>query len=476
MEKTKFKEITVLFKSWSNEAIDRIESIAESGSNRKYYRIFYNQNTVIAAVNPNIKENSAFIEFSRHFKKLGLAVADILAVDLNKGMYLLQDLGKTSLYDIISQKSLDKSFKPEWTELYKKVLDNLIRFQIEGAKDLDFKLCYPRSSFDAQSIAWDLNYFKYYFLKLKGIDFDEQLLENDFKRFTEILLNTDADYFMYRDFQSRNVMIKDGHPFFIDFQGGRRGALQYDLASLLYQAKAMIPANIREELLNYYINKVNKVINIDDRLFRNTYHAYVLIRLLQTLGAYGYRGYFERKAYFIQSIPLAIENLRGLVKELNFLKELPELNRCLNNICKPEQIVRQNQTSDKLTLSITSFSYMKGIPEDNTDNGGGFVFDCRALPNPGRYEEYKQLTGKDSEVIKFFSDKKELPEFLNNIYSIVDSSINNYISRYFANLSVNFGCTGGQHRSVYCAEKLYEHVKSKFDIDIKITHREQGKI
>ena len=475
MDKTKIKDITALFKSWSDERIDNIEAIAESGSNRKYFRIFYNQSSVIVAINPDVKENRAFVEFSKQFKKIGLPVAEVLAEMPEKGLYLLEDLGDVSLYDVISKRSKDDEFKPEWIELYKKVLDYLIRFQIEGAGNLDFSLCYPRAKFDAQSIAWDLNYFKYYFLKLKGVDFDEQLLENDFKSFTEVLLSADSTFFMYRDFQSRNIMIKDGEPYFIDFQGGRQAALQYDLASLLYQAKAMIPAQIREELLDYYITEISKVISIDSKTFRDTYHNYVLIRILQTLGAYGYRGYYERKAYFIQSIPLALNNLNNLLPEVGILNKLPELKRCLNEICM-QPIPRTNPTSEGLRLQITSFSYMKGIPEDDTDNGGGFVFDCRALPNPGRDEEYKQLTGKDSDVINFFADKKELPEFLNSVYSLVDSSIENYTKRHFSNLVVNFGCTGGQHRSVYCAENLYRHVKSKYDIDVEIRHREQGDI
>ncbi len=469
------QRIKNLFNSWSNKQIDRIEPIAESGSNRKYFRVFADKTTAIAAYNPDIRENIAFLSFSKHFKRAGLPVAKVLLENSEKDIYLLEDLGEISLYDIISNREFDNDFKDEWIELYKKVLDNLLKFQIDGAKGLDFSLCYPRDSFDEQSISWDLNYFKYYFLKLKGIPFDEQLLENDFNKLTNILLTTDTDYFMYRDFQSRNVMIKNGEPFFIDFQGGRKGALQYDLASLLYQSKAKIPDSAREELLMYYIDNLKKYKDIDITDFIETYNAYVLIRILQVLGAYGYRGYFERKAYFIQSIPPAIRNLDYLIPKLSFIDELPELKKCIQQICHQSKPIQQPK-SDKLTVKITSFSYKKSLPTDDSGNGGGFVFDCRSLPNPGRFIEYKELTGKDIKVIDFFADKEELPEFLNKVFSLVDASVGVYMSRGFSNLMVSFGCTGGQHRSVYSAEKLLQHLRVKFDINIEIIHREQGDI
>ena len=445
--------------------------ITGSGSNRKYFRLLNNNESVIGVFNPDRRENQAFIYLSKHFLSKGLPVADIIAEDINNNVYILEDLGNISLYDLVSQR-IESGLSEELLTLYKKSIDRLIEFQIRGISDLDTTYCYPRSSFDRQSVLWDLNYFKYYFAKLVNTEFDEQLIENDFNLFADILIETDTQYFMYRDFQSRNIMIKDNEPYFIDFQGGRKGALQYDLASLLYQAKAKINPEDREELLSYYISKLNGYIDFDESKFRRVYNAYVLIRVLQVLGAYGYRGYFERKTYFIESIPPAIINLKDHILKCEFLKSLPELHKVISQIIANPSFNPVTKP-DILEVVISSFSYKKGIPNDNSGNGGGYVFDCRALPNPGRLIEYKTKTGMDNEVMEYFSDKEEMHIFLKNVYSIVDQSVETYINRGFTNLMVNFGCTGGQHRSVFAAENLATHLIEKFNVNIKLNHIEQ---
>ena len=352
-------------------------------------------------------------------------------------------------------------------------LQELIRFQLDGHRGLDYKNSYPRHSFDAQSIQWDLNYFKYYYLKLANISFDEQLLEDDYRKFINLLLQAGQDFFMFRDFQSRNIMIRNEKLYFIDYQGGRKGALQYDLASLLYQAKANLPEPLREQMLEYYLDKLQKRINIDRKKFTDQYYAYVLVRTMQVLGAYGYRGFFERKSHFIDSIPYAINNLQNIFGKLNFIDNLSEIKNILQQIMKSKSETIQTEENSKLHVNILSFSYKKGLPEDNSGNGGGFIFDCRALPNPGRFDEYKTSTGKDRNVIEFLDDKMEVNNFLAGTFNLVEASVETYLSRKFTHLQVCYGCTGGQHRSVYSAEKLAGFLRKKFDVEISVKHREQ---
>ena len=290
----------------------------------------------------------------------------------------------------------------------------------------------------------------------------------------DYLEGADSDYFMFRDFQARNVMIYDDKPFFIDYQGGRKGSLQYDLASMLFQAKARLPQNLRENLLNFYISNLKEYIKVNDKEFVEYYYGFVLIRTLQVLGAYGYRGYFERKPHFVESIEYAVENLKWLIENVSIPVDTPELTKCLNEITRQDRFKQKRKSSNILTVEINSFSFKKEIPEDKSGNGGGFIFDCRALPNPGRYEQYKSITGKDKPVIDFLKNEPEVLKFLNNVYEIVDQSVDNYIERGFAHLVVNFGCTGGQHRSVYSAENLYAHLKSKYDINVILTHKVIG--
>lgn len=447
--------------------------LPQSGSYREYARISDGHLTVIGAWNADVKENIAFLTFSRQLAESGVPVPRIYIVSDDTTCYLQEDLGKVTLFDFISETRKSEGFSRTIIEEYKKVLRVLPRIQVLAGENIDYSVCYPRAAFDKQSMLWDLSYFKYYFLKLAKISFDEQLLEDDFQRFTEYLLSADSHFFMYRDFQSRNIMLKDGEVYFIDYQGGRRGALQYDLASLLYDGKADIPQQIRNELFEFYIDEVEKIMPVDRFEFMRYYRGFVIIRIMQAMGAYGFRGFYEKKTHFLKSIPYALDNLAYLLQRLDLPVELPELTRVLNEVVDSAFLRTLGKEEHNLTVRITSFSYKKGIPEDPSGNGGGFVFDCRAIHNPGKYLEYKSLTGKDAAVKQFLEEKSEIREFLQAATLLVDQSIKKYIDRGFTHLSVSFGCTGGQHRSVYSAEKLAEHVRNNFPVNVVLTHREQ---
>ena len=470
----KKKKLTELFISWSGETINYFSNLLPSGSAREYYRITSNNNSAVGVFNTDKKENIAFINFSKHFLSKGLKVPEIYNEDLDNNIYLIQDLGDETLFSIISKVRKDENFPQELISYYKKVIEQLPLFQVKAGKDLDYSVCYPRSAFDEQSMMWDLNYFKYYFLKLARVQFDEQNLEDDFRRLCDFLLQADDEYFLYRDFQSRNIMIFKNEPYFIDYQGGRKGALQYDLASLLHDAKANIPQQVREELLQHYIEVVNNILPVNEKEFIKYYYGFVLIRILQAMGAYGYRGFYERKEHFLQSIPYALKNLKWILENIYFPVRLKSLFTVLSQLIESKELKKyeKNKSTNTLTVTINSFSYFKGIPEDETGNGGGFVFDCRGINNPGREEQFRLLTGKDKEVIEFLQTKSEVGKFLEDVYSLVDHSVNNYIERMFTNLVVNFGCTGGQHRSVYCAEQLAKHLKEKYNIKVIVNHKE----
>ena len=461
-----------LFEDWAMEKLITLVPLPESGSNRKYFRLLSESKTAIGVFNPDRKENLAFITFTKHFLKKGLKVPRLYTHDLKQNIYLIEDLGDTTLFSLIDKKKTQDEIPADIINYYKDSLKNLIRFQIDGGNGLDYSVCYPREKFDKKSILWDLNYFKYYFIKLLNIPFDEQGLEDDFKSFSDFLLSTETKYFMYRDFQSRNIIVHNDELYFVDYQGGRKGALQYDLASLLFQAKMNLSTKSREELLSFYLEELSKRIKINRKDFKKYYYCYVLIRILQTLGAYGFRGYFEKKAHFLISIPYALKSLQWLVDEKHLPKKIPELTKVINSVLKNEElnkIVPASQ-NEKLRVSINSFSYKRSIPIDFTGNGGGFVFDSRAIPNPGRIEEFKKLTGKDEKVIRFLDNDENAKNFLKNTFEIIDQTIANYLERNFKNLMVNFGCTGGQHRSVYCAEKLSQHLKENFNVDVTLNH------
>lgn len=472
----KIKEQLInLFETHFKEEVVFFEQLPKSGSYREYARLKSQNYNVIGAHNKDIKENRAFLEFSYHFIKSGVPVPHIYSVSDDKSIYLQEDLGNTTLFDFLTNTRMEEGFSQKITEVYKQVLSELPKIQLEAGKGINYNYCYPRQAFDKQSMMWDLNYFKYYFLKLAKIPFDEQALEDDFQTFSDYLLGGEQNGFLYRDFQSRNVMLKEGKVYFIDYQGGRKGALQYDLASLLYDAKANIPQTQREELLDFYLDELDKIKMTNREEFKAMFDGYVLIRIMQAMGAYGFRGFYEKKEHFLKSIPYALKNLESLLSKNTINLEIPELLNVLKEVTESEFLKSINPSNDRLTIVVTSFSYKKGIPVDTSGNGGGFVFDCRAINNPGRYDEYKHLTGKDIPVQKFLEEKSNMTDFLKPVFAIVSNSVEVYISRKFTNLSVSFGCTGGQHRSVYAAEKLVEFLRNNYPVSVVLQHREQEK-
>jgi aminoglycoside/choline kinase family phosphotransferase len=442
------------------------------GSGRNIIRLSAGRQSAIGILYNVREENVAFLEFSRHFRRHGLPVPEIYAEDLDHGAYLEEDLGDTTLFEFLSKHRTGENIAPDVVEAYRKVVAVLPRFQIEAGRDLNYKVCYPRGSFDRQSIFWDLNYFKYYFLRLAGIPFNEQALEDDFDSLTTFLLSANCDYFLYRDFQSRNIMLKGGQPFFLDYQGGRKGALQYDIASLLYDAKADLPPELRQELLDLYIDKVGGFIDVSREAFLRHYYSYVYVRILQALGAYGFRGFYERKAHFLQSVPYALKNLRWLLHHVKLPIALPTLMEAFNSMLGSEKLQRIASEGENLTVEIWSFSFHRGALKDESGNGGGHVFDGRSLPNPGREEQFKQLTGKDGPVIEYLNQKEKVHQFLAIAMSMVDFSVAEYQERGFKHLMVSFGCTGGQHRSVYLAEQLAKHLRGRNGVEVVVRHRE----
>jgi aminoglycoside/choline kinase family phosphotransferase len=445
-------------------------------SGRKLIRLTSGPHIAIGVLYDVREENIAFLEFSRHFRKHGLPVPEIYAEDLNHGAYLEEDLGDTTLYEFLSENRNGESISSHAIDAYRQVVSILPRFQVEAARDLNYDVCYPIASFDHQSIAWDLNYFKYYFLRLAGIPFNEQALEDDFSRLTEFLLGAPRDYFLYRDFQSRNIMLRTGDPFFVDYQGGRKGALQYDIASLLYDAKADLPPELRQQLLDHYLDRLSSFISLDREAFLRHYYAYVYIRIMQALGAYGFRGFYERRVHFLQSVPYALKNLRWLLHNVRLPIPLPALMNAFKDMLSSEKLQALATDADNLVVRIFSFSFHHSLPTDETGNGGGFIFDGRSLPNPGREERFKSLTGKDAPVIDYLNQQETVHQFLASVYSLVDSSLANYQQRGFKNLMVSFGCTGGQHRSVFLAEQLAKRLRNRNGLEIVLRHLELEKL
>src|SRR3989475_10542050 len=440
------------------------------GSGRKVIRLASEKASAIGILYDVREENVAFLEFSRHFRRHDLPVPEIYAEDLSHGAYLEEDLGDTTLFEVLSKNRVGENIARPAVEAYRKVVAVLPRFQIEAGRDLNYKVCYPCASFDGQSMAWDLNYFKYYFLRLAGIPFNEHALEEDFTRLTEFLLSAPRDYFLYRDFQSRNIMLRNGDPFFVDYQGGRKGALQYDIASLLYDAKADLPPEIRQQLRYHYLDALGPYIQIERDAFLRHYYAYVYVCILQALGAYGFRGFYERRAHFLQSVPYALKNLRWLLHHAELPIELPTLMGAFKSMLASEKLQSLAGEADNLTVRIFSFSFHKGFPKDETGNGGGFVFDGRSLPNPGREERFKPLTGRDQPVIDYLNQQENVHQFLASVMSLVDASVSSYEEREFKNLMVSFGCTGGQHRSVFLAEQLAKRLRARKGVQVEVRH------
>lgn len=471
MKQEELKELYL--QHYGSQVVSMIE-LPRSPSHRRYFRMKGQDSGCIGAISPDPLVTRAFLRFTEHFRSKGLNVPELYAVQEEKGIYLLEDFGDLMLKHLVDRSREEGSFPRKIIPFYHSVLEHLLKFQTEGHAGLDYSVCVPRREFDRQSVLWDMNHFKYFFLNLQGIPFDEQKLEDDFQYFADFLMDAQRDHFLYRDFQARNILYQDEAFHFIDYQGGRMGALQYDLSSLLFEARVDLPPEIREELLQYYLDKLGAVSKKDAAEFQKYYHGFVLVRIMQAMGAYGLRGIIENIPLFLQSIPFAIQNIGWLIDRSLIPQHMPELMRCLQRLAGLSNW-NHAETEDKLTLRITSFSYKLGIPRDYSGHGGGYIFDCRTLPNPGRIEMFKKSTGRDKDVIDFLAGKPEVSEFLENIFALVDQSVNVYSQRGYTDLMINFGCTGGQHRSVYCAEQLKTYLETNHKVNVVLKHREQEK-
>jgi aminoglycoside/choline kinase family phosphotransferase len=465
--------VSELYKSWCGSAPQQVEVLPQSGSDRRYFRLHGKDcNSVIATLGINVPENEAFIYFSDHFKNKGLHVPEVLAVSDDKTIYLQNDLGDVSLLNVLEE----KGYSEETYHLFRESLHQLARVQVLGDDGLNYDRCLTNKEFGKQAIMADLLYFKFYFLDGLRKPYDKQKLIDDFEALSSYLTFTEFKFFMFRDFQSRNIQIKGEQVYFIDYQGGMKGAPQYDVASAIWQARANLPDDWKAKLLEDYMNSFESIIGqpLDRAVFQSQYNGYVLIRLLQVLGAYGFRGLFERKAQFLTSIPLALKNLRWFIEHNSLGISVPEFKRVLE-LCVDEEIIQrftpvQGNENTPLVVKICSFSYKKGVPPDTSGNGGGFVFDVRGIDNPGRHDEYKTIHGRDKPVMEYLERQTRMQDFLNSVFDIVDISVEEYIKRDFANLSVSFGCTGGQHRSVYAADALAKHLTSKYKVKVDLRH------
>lgn len=465
--------IKKLYQEYTGISDCNIEIFQQSGSERRYFRLTANDTKpVIATYGANIKENESFIYFSRHFRSKNLPVPQVYQQATEGDIYLQEDLGNLSLLNVLEK----EGYTTHVYSLFKKSLEKLAELQVQGHKELDYNKCLTNKIFGKEAIMADLLYFKYYFLDALRRPYDKQKLLNDFEALSNYLSHTEYQYFLFRDFQSRNIIVNTDEVFFIDYQGGMQGAPQYDVASMLWQARAALPAEWKASLLEDYLNAFEKQINnqVDRDLFKAQYNGYVLIRLLQVMGAYGFRGLFERKAQFLTSIPLGLSNLKAFLEQHSMGIIVPEfmkaLKICISNEVIDEFTPLQANENTPLTVNIYSFSYKKQLPEDKTENGGGFMFDCRGILNPGRIESMKQLTGRDKAVKDYLEQQTRMPEFLNSAFDIVDITVEDYIRRDFSNLQVAFGCTGGQHRSVYAADALARHLRNKFKVKVNVNH------
>jgi aminoglycoside/choline kinase family phosphotransferase len=466
------EELRALFeKTFKGEKVAELTPLKGDGSGRSLFRLASPKRTVIGAVGNDKKENAAFLGFSKQFRAAGVNVPEIYAEARDGIRYLEQDLGDTNLFQFLTANRDGAEISPAVIKVYEQVVDALPKIQVTAGKKLDYGLCYPRSSFDRQSMAWDLNYFKYYFLRLSGVSFDEQALEDDFQTLTDLLLTAPRDYFLYRDFQSRNVMVRDGRPWFIDYQGGRRGALQYDIASLLVDAKADLPFPLRDALLKRYLEAASKTTKLDKKKFLELYPGFVYIRIMQAMGAYGLRGFYERKSHFLQSIPYAIRNIERMLRTTELPVKLPALMGVFRALVGSSKFRQFGQASLALTVRVESFSFKNSIPTDDKGHGGGFVFDCRGLPNPGREVRFKESWGTDADVIAYLEQQPAVARYLEHAFALVGESVETYQKRNFTDLVVSFGCTGGQHRSVYCAERLARHLRERYKVDVVVRHR-----
>ena len=467
-----------LFSKYYGSEPSVVAPIKGSASNRRYFRLMNDEHSSVGVVGTDADENKAFVTLAKHFKSAGLPVPEVYAVSMDGMAYIQEDLGSTTLYNMVSESSKSGSFA-DVEDILCRTVSYLPKFQFDGGRGADWSVCYPEPSFSRRMVMFDLNYFKYCFLKPSGLEFNEVSLQDEFEKFADDLLGGPnvqeymEDTFMYRDFQSRNVMLHDGQPYFIDFQGGRRGPIYYDLASFVWQPRAGFSDELRAKLVDTYVEAVAEYMQIDRALFDSKLGLFVLFRLLQLLGAYGFRGLVENKAAFMVTIPLAMNLLREQLAVRDW--PYPYLVELLGRLAQMPKFHGLAEGDGKLTVRVCSFSFHKGLPVDLSGNGGGYVFDCRSIHNPGRYEPYKKLTGRDEPVIKFLEEDGEVFQFLEHVYGVVDPHVETFSRRGFSNLMVSFGCTGGQHRSVYCAESLARHLRSKYpDINIILSHREQN--
>ena len=465
------QELTSLYAARYGVPPAEVTPITGSASNRSYYRMSSPAGKCIGVVGLDSAENHAFLTLAHHFISKSIPVPEIYSVSDDRMRYLQEDLGDSLLFE-----NSDDS-------LLCRTMALLPKIQFEGADGLDFSVCYPQPSFDRRMVMFDLNYFKYCFLKPSGHEFNEVMLQDDFERFADDLLacSSDSPAFMYRDFQPRNVMVHDGNPYFIDFQGGRRGPVHYDVASFVWHARSGFSGESRERMLDAYLESLSAYMSVDRSEFMEELKLFVLFRNLQVLGAYGFRGWAEHKANFVISIPGAIKALKELLSgnscgDFSLVRDrYPYLIETLECMTRLSRFDSEGLSDGCLTVTVSSFSFKKGIPEDPSGNGGGYVFDCRSIPNPGRYQQYRKLTGMDEPVIRFLEEDGEITEFLDHVYGVVDPHVETYSKRGFSSLKVSFGCTGGQHRSVYCAEHLARHLASAYpDINVRLIHREQG--
>lgn len=453
-----------------------------SASERRYYRMCSGNVSCVGVVGTDREENAAFVALARHFRSRGIPVPEVYAVSDDGMTYLQEDLGMEMLYDryLNTRKGGEGSGDAE--DLLCRTVGMLPKLQFEGAVGLDFSVCHPQKEFGVRSAMFDLNYFKYCFLKATGLEFHEMLLQDDFERLAEDLADSalpvadgtvDIPTFLYRDFQARNVMIRDGQPYFIDFQSGRRGPICYDVASFIWHARSGYGKDLKDRMLSSYLDSLSQYIDVDRKMFMENLRIFLLFRSLQVLGAYGFRGWTEHKANFVTSIPTAVSALKELLDEP--FGRYPYLTEVLREMTALPRFEHQQVHDGRLRVTVCSFSFRKGIPDDPSGNGGGYVFDCRSIHNPGRYEPYRALTGRDEPVIRFLEEDGEVYGFLEHVYGVTDPHVETFMKRGFTDLMVSFGCTGGQHRSVYCAEHLASHLAEKYPgIIVRLIHREQA--
>lgn len=465
-----------LFKETFNEEATGVLPLRAHASQREIYRLLSNERSVVGVFNPILQENKAFIEFSKHFLRHGLPVPEIYAADPAGEFYLEQDLGDHTLMDILTrERAGSEQFPIQCIPLLKKIVEILPIFQIKAGKDLDYSLCYPEYAYGREAMIRDMAAFRDDFLSHTSISFSANKLEKDFQMFSDFLLEADASHFMYRDFQSRNIMIREDSVFFIDYQSGRKGALQYDIASFLYQSKADIPEEIRKGLLDIYLRSVESLVTLDRHRFIKYFDGFVLIRLMQVLATYGKQGLSLGKQYFRESIPYAIRNLKGKLGGNSFPAgfKIPELTNVLGEIVSKYEdgCLFASNTNNPLSVRIASFSYRDGkVPEDAAGNGGGFVFDCRCVQNPGREERFKKRTGLDSDVQKHLDTIPEAKKFLEEVAGLIRLAIESYKAKGYRDLMISFGCTGGQHRSVFFAERLGEVLRKDPSLVVSVSH------